>query len=499
MLYRCRKFKSVMQHSYNKLAQLLIDDIKAARFRVGEKLPSIRKYAEQHSVSASTAIRCYRHLEQKGYVLARPKSGIYVADWKELQRKKNSKTFSHTTSVSAQKQPLEYEKLISIQHRMSQLYGLTNSHITQGFHLATADPRWYPNVVLARITQRILRDDPNIIGRYPTGSGLPALKQAISDWLGECGVDVPPADWLITHGSTEALNLALRAVAKPGDAVIVESPVYFGLLQLIDSLGLRAIEIPLNDSTGMSLEALQFALENHSNVKAIIVMPCLQNPSGSVMPDTKKRRLLKIAEHFNLPIIEDDAFGDASGEVDAANPGRLTPIKAWDKSGRVIYCGTCSKSIAPGFRVGWINGGRYQRQLENLKLSNTLVCPLLEQTVLAEFIASGAHRKHLKQFRQKLGNTAFTALSAVKKSLPKDTKVLSAANGWWLWLELKESSNALTILQSAITHGMAFAPGIVFSGTGKFSNHMRINIARPYEDGYENFFQVLGRLIDPPT
>jgi DNA-binding transcriptional MocR family regulator len=488
-----------MQHSYNKLAQLLIDDIKAARFRVGEKLPSIRKYAEQHSVSASTAIRCYRQLEQKGYVLARPKSGIYVADWKELQRKKNSKTFSNTTSISAQKQPLEYEKLISIQHRMSQLYGLTNSNITQGFHLATADPRWYPNEVLAKITQRMLRDDPNIIGRYPTGSGLPALKQAISDWLGECGVDVPAADWLITHGSTEALNLALRAVAKPGDAVIVESPVYFGLIQLIDSLGLKAIEIPLNDGTGMSLEALQFALENHSNVKAIIVMPCLQNPSGSVMPDTKKRRLLKIAEHFNLPIIEDDAFGDASGEIDAANPGRLTPIKAWDKSGRVIYCGTCSKSIAPGFRVGWISGGRYQRQLENLKLSNTLVCPLLEQTVLAEFIASGAQRKHLKQLRRNLSGTIPDALGAVEKHLPLGTKVLSSANGWWLWLELDESANSLLILQKSVALGMAFAPGIVFSGTAKFSNHLRINIARPFEESNETFFKLLGCLMREST
>ena len=482
-----------MQHSYMHLAQGLMDDIKANRYAIGERLPSVREYAAVQGVSASTTTRCYRYLESMGLVQARSKSGMFVADWKALQPQRRAADKQARAAI--QRPPVEYDKLVSLQHRMTELYSLTAQPLHLGLHLANASPEWYACEALARIGQRQLRSNPLAIGAYPTGTGLPAFKTQLVQHLALCGVDLQPEELLVTNGSTEALSVALRAVAQPGDAVIVESPVYFGLLQMLENLGLKAVEVPCVPGSGISLEALEYALEHHPGVRAVVAMPNFQNPLGCTMPEKNKKRLLKLVEQHDIALIEDDVFGDLS-HAQTLDHERPQPVKAWDRHGRVIYCGSCSKSVAPAFRVGWIAGGRYQARIESLKLSNSLVTPLFDQAVLAEFMQAGGLPLHLRKLRAHLASNVPLAVAAVRKYFPTGTQVVSPAGGWWLWIALPEHVDTLVLLRLAVAKGIAFTPGALFSASSKFGHFLRLNVARPWGREMEQGIKTLGKLAE---
>ena len=483
-----------MQHtsppSYQLLAQALAADIHAERFAVGAQLPSVRALALARGVSVSTAIRCYRDLEALGYAVARHKSGVYVADWKALHAARAlHNTAPGAAPAEAAALPLAYDKLVSLEHRMQQLYALTDLPLSLPLHLANAAPKWYPCEALARIAQRVLRADVLAIGAYPTGTGLPAFKTELQKYMAGFGLDVPASELLVTNGSTEALSMALRAITQPGDAVVVESPVYFGLLQALENLGLKAVEIPSTALDGPNLDVLEYALEHHHGIRAMVAMPNFQNPLGCAMSDANKRRLLALVERHDLALIEDDVFGDLSHAQE-----RPQPIKAWDRHGRVIYYGSCSKTLAPAWRVGWVSGGRWHRRIESLKLSHSLVTPLFEQAVLAEFMRAGGLALHLRSLRERLAATVPLAVEAIRQHFPRGTQVVSPAGGWWLWIALPQGMDSVALLRLAVGHGIAFTPGALFSASGKFSNHLRINTGRPWGRELDQGIRTLGGL-----
>jgi DNA-binding transcriptional MocR family regulator len=475
-----------MQHTYQRIARSLQKSIEAGHLTPGEKLPSVRAYAQTMGVSVSTVTRCYRHLETSGHVVARLKSGMYVADWpmaKSMQRQRLDNTPSKTP-------PLEIQKLASLQDRLTQLHSLTAQPMRFALHLANADAQWYPNEALARMGQRLLRSQPQLLGTYPTGTGLLALKQALIRHLASSGVDLEPDDLLITQGSTEAMQLALRAVTQPGDTVIVESPVYFGLLQMLEALSLKALEVPSPaHCNGISLEALEYALEHNSSVKAIVLMPRFQNPLGTAMSLTAKRQLMKIISAYPVTLIEDDVFGDFSAAVEQPQP-----LKAWDRMGQIIYCASASKSIAPGLRIGWIAAGRHQQRINSLKLSSSLSTPIFEQAVLAEYLNSNALPVHMRTLRQRLKTCVQPAQDAIRRYFPKGTKITCPDGGWWLWLELPEPFDAMALLRSCVSHGITFAPGALFSGSAKFHHCLRLNIGRRWDRDMDSCLKTIGTL-----
>ena len=223
----------------------------------------------------------------------------------------------------------------------------------------------------------------------------------------------------------------------------------------------------------MSLEALEYALEHHGGVRAVVAMPSFQNPLGACMSEAAKRRLLKIVQRHGIALIEDDVFGDLGSAAE-----RPPAVKAWDRDGRVIYCGSCSKSMAPGFRLGWVLGGRHQRQLESLKIGSSLAAPLLEQQVLADYMKSGRLPAHLRRLRTQLAQAAASARA--QRHFPQGTRVLGPEGGWWLWLELPEPADTLALLRDAVSQGIAYTPGALFSAAGKHGHCLRLNVARPW-------------------
>jgi hypothetical protein len=192
----------------------------------------------------------------------------------------------------------------------------------------------------------------------------------------------------------EALNLCVRAVAKPGDTIALESPTYFGLLQILESMGVKALEIPTHPREGISLEALEFALDR-SRIAAVIVMPNAQNPLGFTMSDENKKRLVKMLDKRSVPLIEDDVYGDLYYGDD-----RPLPAKAFDRTGNVMLCSSFTKTVAPGFRLGWVSPGRLHAQVQMAKFINSVGSPEVLQLVVADFLASGGYDRQLRYLRR---------------------------------------------------------------------------------------------------
>ena len=290
---------------------------------------------------------------------------------------------------------------LSAQHQVS------ISTVTQAYRW-TPSETLYPGAKLARLLASAARRRPGLISHYGMSPGHPALRTAIARRAVEFGCALAPEDIVVTNGCTEALNLALRAVAGAGDTIALESPTYFTLLQLIESLGMKALEIPTHPRAGISLEALELATRMPGQVKAVMLIPNFSNPLGSLMPDDKKEMLVRMLEDCSIPLIEDDIYGEAY-----FGSARPFVAKAWDRSGNVLLCGSFTKNLAPGFRVGWIAPGRFRERVEMMKFLTSITTPELPQVAIAEFIANGGYDHHLRKLRAAFAEQVHRTAEAV--------------------------------------------------------------------------------------
>ena len=299
------------------------------------------------------------------------------------------------------------------------------------------------------------------------------------------GCTLRPDEIVITDGCTEAVALALRCLCRPGDAIAVETPVYYNFLQLVESQGLKALEIPTDPSDGISLEALAYALE-HNPIKACLVISNFNNPLGSRMSDARKKQLVELLGGYGVPLIEDDIYGDL-----AHDGTRPSVAKAYDRSGQVLLCSSSSKTLAPGYRVGWIAPGRYREQIERLKMVNTIASAAPTQMAIAEFLANGGYDHHLRSVRRVYARKVAQMAETIGRYFPDGTRVSRPRGGFSLWAEMPEACDAVELYRRALRAGITLAPGNLFSVTGKYRNCVRLNAAF-WAEREERAVQVLG-------
>jgi DNA-binding transcriptional MocR family regulator len=293
---------------------------------------------------------------------------------------------------------------------------------------------------------------------------------------------------VVTIGCTEALNLSLRAVTKPGDTVALESPAYFGFLQIIQSLNLKVLEVPTDPRTGICLDAMRDALEHH-DVKAVLVMPSYQNPLGSCMPDEKKEQLYRLLAEFDVPAVEDDIYGDLHfGER------RPKPLKAWDTDGRVLLCSSFGKTLAPSLRVGWCAPGRYLERVRRLKFTNTLGSPVVLQKTVSDFLRNGGYDHHLRSLRRAYQNQLHLFSQAVLRHFPEGTRLSRPQGGFILWIELPPGVDTLRLHRDAWKHRINIAPGALFSVKDRYRNCLRLNCGLPWNEAIESAVRTIGEL-----
>ncbi len=462
---------------YEQVARRVAEQVNKGIFRVGERVPSVRQLSDQLDVSVATVIEAYRRLEDEGVLEARPQSGYYVRVRQapplpepEVSRPSSSPSIVSITDLA-----------------MKVLKSARRPDIVQ-FSVATPHSEFMPTQRINRIAAAILRRDDGRVHRYDFPPGLPELRQQIAKRMLESGCDVSPDEFVITSGCQEAVSLCLRAVAKPGDVVAVESPTYYGTLQAIESLGMKVLEIPTHPRDGISLEALELALERH-RVRACVLVLNFSNPLGACMPEENKRRLVRLLAEHDVPLIEDDIYADLGFTSPRPKAG-----KTFDRKGLVLYCSSFSKTISPGFRIGWTVPGRYYTQIEHLKYVNTMAAATLQEMVLAEFLAHGGYERYLRSVRPQYAQNAERMIQAIARFFPEGTRVTKPAGGVVLWVELPSKIDALELHRRALERGVSVAPGPLFSAKQKYRNFIRLSFALRWSDRVEQALVTLGRL-----
>ncbi len=474
-----KRIESSTAPLYLKVAHQIEDQIRKGALRTGDKVPSIRGLRRQQGVSVSTVLQAYFWLENRGWIEPRPQSGFYVrVPYTDLAPEPDFQTRPGApTGVD----------VIDVLDEVVNTIG-NRAHVPLG--AAAAKPSIFPNVRLNRIINRIVRNEPEHSARYEFSGGLEVLRRQIARRAVAYGCSFSPNDLTITCGGMEALNLAVRAVARPGDVIALESPTYFALLQIIESLGMKAIEIPTHPRTGMDLDALSRAIRKH-RVRACISMLNCHNPLGFIATDEYKKNLVQLLTRHNVPLIEDDIYGDLA--FDGTRP---KTAKTFDTKGIVLLCSSFSKVLAPGFRIGWIEAGRYRDAVRRLKFINTLNSPSLPQLAIAEFIESGGYDRYLRGLRVTLARQVQLYSQAVTRHLPEGTRISRPAGGYILWLELPKRVDSLKLYRAAAAQKISIVPGVIFSPSGQFHHHIRISCGHPLDETIERALITLGKLCD---
>jgi DNA-binding transcriptional MocR family regulator len=463
---------------YQRVALRVAQQVNKGIFRPGERVPSVRQLSDQLDVSIATVIEAYRRLEDDGVLEARPQSGYYVRlrQWQPPAEPAASCPPCTPTTVSINELAMRVIK------------SARQPNVVQ-LGVATPHTDYLPIKRLNQITAAVARRDQGQIHRYDFPPGLPALRQQIARRMLETGCDVSPDDIVVTSGCQEAVSLCLRAVAKPGDVIAVESPTYYGSLQVIESLGMKALEIPTHPRDGISLEALELALERH-RVRACVLVLTYSNPLGACLSEENKRRLVRLLAEHEIPLIEDDIYGD----LGFAAP-RPKAAKAFDRKGMVMYCSSFSKTVSSGSRVGWTAPGRFYNQIEHLKFVNTVAAAAtLPEMALAEFLAHGGYERYLRGVRPIYAQNAERMSQAIARFFPEGTRVTKPAGGVVLWVELPPKVDAIELRRRAMERGVNIAPGPLFSAKQKYRNFIRLTFALPWDERVEQALITVGRL-----
>ncbi len=467
---------------YERLAEHYRRVIASGTLSPGDRMPSVRALMSQHHVSLSTAIQVFRRLEDGGWLQARPRAGYFV------RRAPASKLATVAEpDIPALAEPARY---VGLHERISRVIERAQA-FPDALNLggATGDAALYPTERLQALASRILRHRPTLLTEVGEDGGAAELRQAVAKRALSTGVTASPDDVLVTSGGVEAVNLALRAVAQPGDTIAVESPAFFGLLQILESLGLRALEIPTSPTTGLSLEALDIALTACPDIKALVVVPNLQNPLGCVMPDARKAELVQLCARRGIALIEDEPYREL---IESTEPAQ--PLKAWDRDGGVIYCASLNKVLAPGMRLGWMSSGRWHARVRLLKFAQTRNNESLAQFVAAEFIGSGAYDRHLRRLREKLRAQREASADAIGRYFPAGTRLSLPPGGLLLWVELPDGKSSDALFEAALPHGIRIAPGSIFSNSERFRSFIRLSCPRPFDERMDAALRQLGRL-----
>lgn len=462
---------------YEQVASRISELVSRGTLRPGEKVPSVRSCSRQQNVSISTVTQAYRLLEDRGVIEARPQSGYYVRPQRWV-----------LPAEPAKSRPSQHPVKIEVTDLVLQVIRAARDPKLVRLGATLPNTELFPNRELHRATASAGRRGPDAANSYDVPAGNLGLRVQIARRAMETGCTLAPEDIITTSGATEALNLCLRAIAKPGDVIAIESPTFFGILQIIESLGMRVCEIPTYPREGVCLDELASRLDC-CDIKACVFVLNYNNPLGSCMPDEKKRRLVKMLSERRIPLIEDDIYGNLT-----FGPVRPKVAKAYDQEGWVMLCDSFTKTLSPGYRVGWVAPGRFREKVEFLKYVNTSFTPPLPQMGIAEFLSNGGYDHHLRKIRRMYACQVQFVAEAVGRYFPSGTKSTRPTGGVCLWVELPKGVDTLNLYHKALAANISIAPGALFSAKSKFSNFLRLNCGNPCSATIDNALRVLGEL-----
>lgn len=470
---------SSSDHIYLQVAEglekMIADDV----LKIGDKLPSVRVLSDEYGISMGTAFQAYYHLEGKGLIESRPKSGYYV--------RFNQKRFRELPKVIT---PDALSHDVSVKEMIASIYSDIVAHDDKVINFALAVPHisLLPAAKIKKSVIAALNNEDHCIN-YEHTQGNVELRKQIAKLSFNWGGKIKPDEIVVTSGCLEAITTCLKAVTQPGDTVAVESPNYFGVFQAIESMGLKVVEISSCFITGLDLECLEQTIKKYP-IKACVVIPNFNNPLGGCMPDENKKQLVELITEHNIPLIEDDIYGELY-----FGKNRPRTCKYYDTRGMVMHCGSLSKSLAPGYRVGWVIPGKFIEQVKQIKRIHNISSPALTQAAMAHFLQNGRYEYHLKNLRKALHTQCLRYMQAIIDYFPEDTKVSRPQGGFVLWVQLNKKVNAFKLRTEAMKHNISIVPGKIFSVTCNYSNCVRISFGKPWDDDADYGLMMVGKLI----
>lgn len=468
---------------YRRIADDLESSINNGIYAPGERLPSIRELHRRLNISISTAYHAYMELERRGLVEVRPKSGYYVgiASLKKLHPPAVPK-------ISASPQKVETTGMVN-----AVLKAISNPKMLPLGSSATA-AALLPYRRFAKIVKALTANDIQKGMAYTLTEGHPELRRQLAlRAVGELP-GISPEDFVVTTGCMEAVTLCLQSVLKPGDTLAIETPTHFGFLQLFQELGILVLEIPTHPKTGVDIDALENSIKK-SRIQACLFMPNIHNPLGTLLSDDKKERLVGLLNRHEIPVIEDDI----SAELFFTGSRRPSLLKAYDRKDLVLTCSSFSKTLAPGFRIGWaLPGKRFKDRVLRLKAGSTVCGSGLDQEIMARFLSGGTLERHMRSLRNTLKAQVLKTALAVQKYFPAGSRFSFPEGGSLLWVELPGSADGTAMYQAALKQRISILPGAVCSVSGGFKNYIRIGCGQPFTHETERAIQVLGELAHRP-
>ena len=464
-----------------KKYELLAEDIEAqiasGTIKPGERLASVRQTITSRHLSPSTVFQAYYLLEARGLVEARPRSGYFVKSRPTLRNEPQAAD------------PVPESREVVVNDLVLEVLGAGHGRDVVPLGSAFPNPHLFPVARLARSMNAALREISPTRLLEDLAPGNAELRRQIALRYMANGVIASSGEIVITSGAMEALNLCLQAVTQAGDAVAIESPAFYGCLQALERLKLRAVEVATHPRDGIQLDSLEAVLKRE-RVKACWFMPNFQNPLGALMPLENKRKLVHLLAQEGIPLIEDDVYGEMYFGV-----RRPPPAKSFDKDGWVLHCSSFSKSLAPGYRLGWTAAGRYARTVEKLKLSSTLSVSVPVQMCMLHYLQKGGYDKHLRMLRATLRAQRDLALQAIARHFPAGVRLTQPEGGYFLWVELPPGLDALALQRLALAQNISIAPGQLFSVDQRFSHYIRLNFGHPLAGQLAPALKTLGRLL----
>jgi len=465
--------RSNSEFLYQQVIQLVRDLCLQGSLLPGEKLPSLRKMADKLNISIPTVKQAYQLLEGQGLIEAREKSGYFL--------KSSQLNQSRPKRVRLSREPTTVNK----QGLIEQVYSAIHKANVVPFGIANPVAAAPTDKALARTIRRVMTlAGASAINYGPMDGFAPLKKQLIHRYL-DFGIGVDSDELVITNGAQEALAIALKCVAKPGDVIAIESPCYFGIIELIESLGLKALEIPLCPDEGIWLDDLAQALDEH-DIKACVFSTSLNNPVGSFMPDAKREQLVALLEQRDVVLIEDDVYGDLHFTA--------KPAQAYSKKGLVITCASFSKTAAPSYRIGWIIAGKFAEQARRHKRALSCSAPLINQWTLYEFIASGEYDRNIRLLRQRLSTNKERMIWCLQQYMPSCARISNPQGGCVIWVDLGSQYDAVKLFHLALEAGISITPGLIFSAGKKYRSCFRLSYGLPWSENLEQAIKTLSQL-----
>jgi len=463
---------------YRQVIDLIAENIASGTLRPGDRLPSLRKMSRAAGVSIPTVRQAYVELERQRRVESRPQSGFYV------RHVAGNDIVLPAPSYEGDPIPLNCRTL------MERVYNGINDPALVPLGIANPTMAKPAAKALHRAMKRVMSRAEERSLNYSATLGEPVLRRQIAyHYLDTTGVHVDPEHIGITNGGQEALLLALKAVATEGDVIAVETPTYHGLLELIDSLGMLAIEVETCPEEGVTIAELERTLQAH-DVAACIFSTTLSNPLGVTMPDSARRQLVEVLEKYETVLIEDDVYGDL--RFDGARP---LPAQFMGSGARIITCGSFSKTAAPGYRIGWVVTGDFIDRIAYLKRAFSCTSGLLQQLTLADFLASGDYARHLKALRPVLKRNAERMAALVAEYFPPATRTSKPVGGAVIWIEMPAGVDAEALFDEAIDAGISITPGHIFSPCSCYKNFLRLSYGHPWSKRTEDAMRWLGKRV----